>query len=99
MADKNGPIVKRDFGNIVRNARGYSLQELTEAGIDSRLARVSGIPFDRLRKSKHEENVELLRKIAPRLEESRSQKKQQKKKPEKAKEEKKVERKKKKQDK
>ena len=74
MSDNAHPIVKRDFGNIVRDARGYSLQELKDAGIDSRLARVSGIPFDRLRRSKHEENIEILKKIAQKLKESRSEK-------------------------
>ena len=72
MSENNGPIVKRNFGNIVRNARGYSIEEMKDAGIDPKLANVSRIPLDRLRKSKHDENVELLKKIAPKLKEARA---------------------------
>ena len=66
-----GPIIKRDFGNIIRIGRGYSIGELLEAGINPRLARNSNIPLDRLRKSAHKENIEQLGPIAKKIKESR----------------------------
>jgi len=56
------PIVKH--GYIIRTGRGYSFEELKEAGIDPRLARKSGVPVDVWRQTKHPENVDLLKSIS-----------------------------------
>lgn len=51
-------------GYIIRTGRGYSFDELKEAGIDPRVARKSGVPVDAWRQTKHPENVEQLKSIA-----------------------------------
>ena len=51
-------------GYIIRTGRGYSFEELKEAGIDPRVARKSGVPVDAWRQTKHPENVEQLKSIA-----------------------------------
>lgn len=51
-------------GYIIRTGRGYSLEELKEAGIDPRAARKRGLPVDIWRQTKHSENVNQLQSIA-----------------------------------
>ncbi|AFU59547.1 MAG: ribosomal protein L13e [Nitrososphaera sp.] len=51
-------------GYIVRAGRGYSLDELREAGLDLRVARKSGVPVDMWRQTKYPENIEQLKSIA-----------------------------------
>ena len=55
------PIVKHEY--IVRTGRGYSIEELKDAGIDPRTARKRGLPVDVWRQTKHPENVEQLKSI------------------------------------
>lgn len=49
--------------NKTREGRGYSLAELREVGLDGFDAVRKGIPFDKFRKTKHEENVQRLSSI------------------------------------
>ena len=58
-------IVKRRLKGVnkIREGRGYSLAELQEVGLDGFKAVKKGIPFDKFRKTKHEENVKKLRSI------------------------------------
>lgn len=58
-------IVKRRLDGVkkVREGRGYSLVELREVGLDGFKALQKGIPFDRFRRTKHEENVQRLSSI------------------------------------
>lgn len=58
-------IVKRRLKGVskVREGRGYSLAELREVGLDGFEAVKKGIPFDKFRKTKHEENVNRLRSV------------------------------------
>ena len=44
-----------------RTGRGFSLDELKEAGLNARIARMHGIPTDVWRSTKYEENVEALK--------------------------------------
>ena len=44
-----------------RTGRGFSLDELKEAGLNARIARKHGIPTDVWRSTKYEENVEALK--------------------------------------
>ncbi len=74
MHTNKDPVVKRNFGNVVRNARGYSISELKAAGIDPRLARNNNIQMDRLRKSAHQENIEALQPMAEAIGKFRSTK-------------------------
>jgi ribosomal protein L13E len=62
-------------GYIVRTGRGYSFEELVEAGLDPRVARKSGIPVDVLRLSKHAENIEQLKSIVKTMQPRESTKK------------------------
>ncbi|HEU4604676.1 MAG TPA: ribosomal protein L13e [Nitrososphaera sp.] len=55
-------------GYIIRTGRGYSFQELKEAGIDPRAARKSGVPVDVWRHTKHSENVEQLKSVSKAIE-------------------------------
>ena len=57
------PTVRNDY--VVRKGRGYSFEELKEAGLDPRTARKSGVPVDVWRQTKHPENVEQLKSIKP----------------------------------
>jgi len=61
-------------GFIIRKGRGYSFDELKEAGIDPRVARKSSVPVDVWRRSKHPENVEQLKSVSKAIE-SRSESK------------------------
>lgn len=61
-------------GFIIRKGRGYSFDELKEAGIDPRVARKSSVPVDVWRRSKHPENVEQLKSVSKAIE-SRSKSK------------------------
>ncbi|GEM_PF-1311315 len=58
------PVIKRNFGYIVRKGRGYSLEELKEAGLDKNVARNNGVSVDVWRKTKLAENVEQLKPVA-----------------------------------
>jgi ribosomal protein L13E len=51
-------------GYVVRKGRGYSLEELKEAGLDPRIARKRGVPVDVWRQTKYPENVEQLKSIS-----------------------------------
>ena len=59
------PVVKRRLRDMymVREGRGYSLVELREVELDASKAIKRGIPFDKFRKTKHEENVKSLNSI------------------------------------
>lgn len=58
-------IAKRRLKGVTRTreGRGYSLAELREVGIDGYRAVKDGIPFDKFRRTKHEENIQKLRSI------------------------------------
>jgi large subunit ribosomal protein L13e len=62
MQKRARPTVRN--GYIIRTGRGYSLEELKEAGIDLRVARKSGVPVDVWRQTRHPENVDQLKLIA-----------------------------------
>ena len=64
------PVIKRNFGYIVRKGRGYSLEELKEAGLDRMAAQNAGVPVDTWRKTKLAENVEQLKPVARAIKES-----------------------------
>lgn len=53
------PIVYRK--NRTRKAKGFSRAELKEADIDAKSAIKLGLPVDPRRRSKHEENVKVLK--------------------------------------
>lgn len=61
-------------GYIIRTGRGYSFDELKEAGVDPRVARKSGVPVDVWRRSKHPENVKQLKSISKTIEPRRERK-------------------------
>jgi len=63
-------VVKRQTEGVikVREGRGYSLGELKEFGLDGFRAVRKGIPFDKFRRTKYEENVEQLRAILKEIE-------------------------------
>jgi ribosomal protein L13E len=67
------PVIKRNFGYIVRKGRGYSLEELKEVGLDRRAAQNNGVPVDMWRKTKLAENVEQLKPVAKAIKESPKQ--------------------------
>jgi ribosomal protein L13E len=58
-------VVKRHLRGVAktREGRGYSLAELGEVGLDGFTALKRDIPFDKFRKTKHEENVKKLSSI------------------------------------
>ena len=64
------PVIKRNFGYIVRKGRGYSIEELKEAGLDRMAAQNAGVPVDVWRKTKLAENVEQLKPVAKAIKES-----------------------------
>ena len=57
------PVIKRKFGYVVRKGRGYSLEELKEAGLDRNIARNIGVPVDVWRKTKLAANVDQLKPV------------------------------------
>ena len=59
------PVVSRKVRGAMksREGRGYSLSELHEVGLDGFEAIRRGILFDKLRGTKHEENVQKLKAI------------------------------------
>jgi large subunit ribosomal protein L13e len=57
-----------------REGRGFSLDELKEAGLDARKARKHGVPTDVLRKTKYQENVEKLKAALKSVKESPEEK-------------------------
>ncbi len=65
MNGKTIPLAKRRKGIVLywRQARGFSLGELKEAGLTVDQARRLGLAVDLRRKSRHEENVKRLRDI------------------------------------
>lgn len=66
MASEAAPIVRRrlkDGRVIVRAGRGFSLNELREAGMLIEVAKRLGLPIDRRRRSVREENVEALKML------------------------------------
>ncbi|MEO9319912.1 MAG: ribosomal protein L13e [Nitrososphaera sp.] len=69
MTDSDSAVVMRDFGNVVREGRGFSLPELASAGINPHHARRAGLKVDVLRKSVHQENVDKLAPHAKRIKE------------------------------
>jgi len=65
-ASEIAPIVRRKLKDgriIVREGRGFSLNELREAGITIDAARRLGIPVDKRRRSCRDENVRALREF------------------------------------
>jgi len=44
-----------------RKGKGFSTGELREAGLDSKQALKLGVPIDLRRKTKHEENIKILK--------------------------------------
>lgn len=57
------PIVRGPQTGKKREGRGFSIDELKEVGLPLGLAKRRKIPVDLRRNTKHDENVELLRKI------------------------------------
>ncbi len=59
------PLVRRRVRDMrmVREGRGYSLPELREVELDGSKALRRGIPFDKFRKTKHEDNIKKLNSI------------------------------------
>lgn len=53
------PIVKR--GSLIREGRGFSIEELKELGLNIGEARRLGIPVDERRSTSYEENIERLK--------------------------------------
>ncbi len=66
--------IKRNFGNVVRGGRGYSLEELKEAGLAVAAARKNNVPVDVLRRTKYAENVEQLKPVAQAAKEAKKSK-------------------------
>ncbi|MBO3799946.1 MAG: ribosomal protein L13e [Candidatus Brockarchaeota archaeon] len=59
------PLAKRRRGITIfwRRARGFSLGELKEAGLNIYEVRKLGVPVDPRRKSVHEENIKKLKEL------------------------------------
>jgi len=69
MEYKAAPIVRRKLKDgriIVRAGRGFSLNELREAGITIDAAKKLGILIDKRRRSCRKENVEALKELLQR---------------------------------
>lgn len=70
------PIVKfkNKYGIATRNGRGYSLRELSEAGLkNAHLAMLHCIPIDKLRRTTYPENIEKLRYAANKINKSKKE--------------------------
>lgn len=66
MAVEIVPVVRvrlRDGRVMVRAGRGFSLNELREAGMAIDAAKRLGLPIDKRRRSTRRENVEALREL------------------------------------
>ena len=66
------PIVKFRNKSVVatRAGRGYALKELNEAGVKNHhLARLHGIPIDKLRNTTYQENIDKLRDVTSKINE------------------------------
>ncbi len=61
------PRVYGAHGLKIRAGRGFSIEELKQAGITLAEARKLKIPVDKRRKTAHEWNIEELRKLAASL--------------------------------
>jgi large subunit ribosomal protein L13e len=68
------PIITAQTGKR-RLGKGFSPDEVREAGLDAGSARKLGIPIDWKRKSSHEENIESLKAHADKLPAAKSKKK------------------------
>ena len=87
------PIVKapipKGLPQKTRKGKGFSLEELKQAGIDVATARKLGIPVDKRRRTCHPENVELLKQfLEPYFKKKEEEEKEKKEEEMKAKEEK-----------
>jgi len=60
MVSKVSPLVRR--GRKTRAGRGFSLDELSEVGLNVGEARHRGVPVDLRRSTSYDENVESLRR-------------------------------------
>ena len=54
------PIITKQNGNQ-RPGKGFSPDEIKEAGLDAGSARKLSVPVDRKRKTSHEKNIEALK--------------------------------------
>ena len=54
------PIITKQNGKR-RPGKGFSPDEIKEAGLDAGSARKLGVPVDRKRRTSHEENIETLK--------------------------------------
>ncbi|MCE4617581.1 MAG: 50S ribosomal protein L13e [Desulfurococcales archaeon] len=70
MSGKISAVVKRprlikhrNVDQGVRTGKGFSKGELEAVGLTIKKALTLGIPVDKRRRSKHEENIETLRKF------------------------------------
>ena len=77
MEDRPQPLVKKP--RLVKNkgielglrvGRGFSVEEIKEAGLDVNKAKKLGIPIDKRRRSKHEWNVKILKEFIKNVEKS-----------------------------
>ena len=54
------PVIIKQNGNR-RPGKGFSPDEIKEAGLDAGSARTMCVPIDRKRRTSHEENIEVLK--------------------------------------
>jgi large subunit ribosomal protein L13e len=59
MVDMISPVVGQ--GEKTRRVRGFSVDEISAAGLSVREARHIGVPVDQRRKTSHSENIEKLK--------------------------------------
>lgn len=57
------PVVKSPSTKKLRKGRGFSMEELKQAGVTIELAKKIGIRIDKRRKSVRQENVEKLKEL------------------------------------